>query len=282
MEDLYSQLVNSSEKEFERIFSELMVKKYKQDYCPTLAWGRIGDKGVDGVLYGNIAFAIYGPKEYKDKNALTKIKKDHKVFIEQRELGYWEDITELRFVIKNTRQGVTPTVIHLINQLNKEDDSVKKYSWTMENIYNDVGGFIVPKLPYETINNLYSDVIFLREEYKKLREIYIGLGKNSNVLFDPKMQSEGIQWYNRFEQIHNVNCDIYKITYDFYKYFEDLNLIEYITQLIELRPPFEYNICTNIYTIYDGFERLVDDKKYNRINEICQVILDKLNEILNR
>lgn len=278
MEDLFSQLVKSSEQEFERIFSELMVKKYKQDYCPTLAWGRIGDKGVDGVLYGTIAFAIYGPKEYKDRNALTKIKKDYDTFIKQRELGYWQGITELRFVIKNTQPGVTPTVINLIDKLNNEDDGVKKYPWTMENIYNDVGEFMVPKLPYETINNLYSDIIFLREEYKKLREIYIELGKNPNILFDIKMESEGIQWYNRFEQIHYVNCDIHKITYDFYKYFEDLNLIEYITQLIELRPPFIYDI----YTIHDGFERLVDDKKYNRINEICQVILDKLNEMLNR
>lgn len=116
--NIYEELKTAYGIQFENLFSRLMKEKYGMQYQPTSTYGNIGDLSVDGVLNLNVAFAVYAPEIYNDKNAIQKIKSDFHGFIKQREKGNWQYIQKYIFVIKRDREGITSSVLNWITQFN--------------------------------------------------------------------------------------------------------------------------------------------------------------------
>lgn len=115
---IYEALKEANGMHFQNLFSQLMKEKYGSLYKPTRTHGNIGDMSVDGVLNFNTAFAVYAPETYNDKKTLEKINFDFNGFLKQRENGKWVLIQKLIFIIKSERNGITPTVLNLIMEIN--------------------------------------------------------------------------------------------------------------------------------------------------------------------
>lgn len=113
---LYEELKNTSGSQFQDVFSKLMKEKYGMAYQSTSSYGNIGDMKVDGILNFNIAFAVYAPQSYNDKNVMVKLKSDFYGFLKHRNEGNWKEIQKYVIVIKRERTGVTPTVFNLISE----------------------------------------------------------------------------------------------------------------------------------------------------------------------
>lgn len=136
---------------------------------------------------------------------------------------------------------------------------------------------MLPTISYKVISDLCANISFLKKEYKRLQNEYIELDKNSNSLFKDGMQESGRVWYNSFVDIYNANLNMSRIRQEYYKYFDDLGIGEYIDELIELRPPIYANdVCM---TIYEGFESMVKDKEHKRRKKLCNIILERLSDI---
>ena len=114
---LYDELVSSWGNHFQEKFGELMKYKYGSDYQPTLTYGNVGDRAVDGVLSQNTAFAVYAPEVYSDAKVIKKMESDFANFLYQRSQGHWNTINKYVFVIKYNRFGMTPDVMGLVASL---------------------------------------------------------------------------------------------------------------------------------------------------------------------
>ena len=59
---------------------------------------------VDGVLDYSVAFAVYAPEVYKEKNAICKLKSDFNGFMEKRKMGSGEVLKHIILLLKETGQ----------------------------------------------------------------------------------------------------------------------------------------------------------------------------------
>lgn len=116
---IYDELKRAYGNHFEDLFSELMKQKYGLRYQVISTSGRTGDMSVDGVLDYSVAFAVYAPEVYKEKNVICKLKSDFNGFMEKRKNGQWGSIKTYYFVIKRDRTGITPLVENLIISFNR-------------------------------------------------------------------------------------------------------------------------------------------------------------------
>ena len=73
---IYDELKIAYGNHFEDLFSKLMKQKYGLRYQAISTSGRNGDMSVDGVLDYSVAFAVYAPEVYKEKNAIWKLRSD--------------------------------------------------------------------------------------------------------------------------------------------------------------------------------------------------------------
>ena len=117
---IYDELKIAYGNHFEDLFSKLMKQKYGLRYQAISTSGRNGDMSVDGVLDYSVAFAVYAPEVYKEKNAIWKLRSDFNGFMEQRKNGQWGSIKTYCFVIKRERTGITPSVENLIISFNRD------------------------------------------------------------------------------------------------------------------------------------------------------------------
>ncbi|MDY5305546.1 hypothetical protein [Fusobacterium gastrosuis] len=118
--DIIDELKESYGNHFQNLFTKLMKQKYANGYQSTASNGAIGDLKVDGILDCNTAFAIYAPEVFEETKLVNKMKSDFSGFMNARSKGYWQNIEKYIFVIKTYRQGVTPRVLSLITDFNKE------------------------------------------------------------------------------------------------------------------------------------------------------------------
>lgn len=118
--DIIDELKKSYGNHFQDLFTKLMKQKYANGYQSTASNGAIGDLKVDGILDCNTAFAIYAPEVFEETKLVNKMKSDFSGFMNARSKGYWQNIEKYIFVIKTYRQGVTPRVLSLITDFNKE------------------------------------------------------------------------------------------------------------------------------------------------------------------
>ena len=114
------ELKKSSRNHSQDLFTDFMKEIYGNRYQSTYAAGRIGDMKVDGVLDNTIAYAVYAPDTYHDNKAILKIKKDFEGFLTQREIGNWKNIKNLTFVIKVKHKGLSPKILNLLSEFNKD------------------------------------------------------------------------------------------------------------------------------------------------------------------
>ena len=99
--------------------------------------GKTGDLKVDGILDFKIAYAVYAPEVFTEDKLLKKLDSDFNGFMEIRKNGkYWQQITNYVFIIKNTREGITPKIFDLITNFN-QNFSVKILTMSdLEQLYN--------------------------------------------------------------------------------------------------------------------------------------------------
>lgn len=102
---IYDELKIAYGNHFEDLFSKLMKQKYGLRYQAISTSGRNGDMSVDGVLDYSVAFAVYAPEVYKEKNAIWKLRSDFNGFMEQRKNGQWGSIKTYCFVIKRENRN---------------------------------------------------------------------------------------------------------------------------------------------------------------------------------
>lgn len=106
-EDLFTQIMNYAEPDFEQI----------------KPWGSIGDRKNDGFIRSKgIYYQVYAPEDI-DKNYPETIKKLEKDFVGL--LAYWKNIKEYYFVVNDKYKGVNADANQVIAKIAK-DYSLKK------------------------------------------------------------------------------------------------------------------------------------------------------------
>lgn len=255
MGDMLNKLLSFHGNVFEDLFSDIMKKYFGDRFQQTQAYGNKGDMKVDGILDNHVAFAVYAPIVYTDSKEISKIKSDFYGFLKHRKNGKWENIDTWIFVVKsNQPRGVTSEVMNLIAELSNEYNFINIKVWTVA----DIEPFIINN---GTLSNLYASILWLKNTYSELNKIYAGLERNSNVLFHPKNEENGIMWYNKFIDTLNVNNEIAEFRHNNYFLANKLKIGEAIDELISLAPPYNLDLGEMLYT---GFESMVDENKQSR------------------
>lgn len=148
-EDLFTQVMNYAESEFEQI----------------KAWGNIGDRKNDGFIRSKgIFYQVFAPedinKSYPD--AITKLEKDFTGLVSQ-----WHPVKEFYFVVNDKYKGVNADANQTIANIVKAHSLIKGKILTSKDIESIVFGFaddliikIVGYLPdWEQITSLDFSVL---------------------------------------------------------------------------------------------------------------------------
>lgn len=264
MGDVLDKLANSYGDNFADLFSNIMKIYYGDRFQQTQTYGNKGDMKVDGVLNDNIAFAVYAPEVYKDTKAINKIKSDFYGFLEHKKNGKWTNIDTWILVIKsNRKKGVTSEVINLIAKLKTQHNSLDIKIWTLDDIALLIGKNGI-------FSDLYANILVLKDLYIELNQIYNDMGRNSNRLFHPKNEENGIMWYKKFYQTYYINCEIATFRHNNYFLADDLGIGKKLDDLINLAPPYNQD---GVEMLYSGFVDMVNEEKQNKRIELCDLLL---------
>ena len=163
---IIEELKNSYGNHFQDLFTKLMKQKYGDRYQATATNGKIGDLKVDGILDFKIAYAVYAPEVFTEDKLLKKLDSDFNGFMEIRKNGkYWQQITNYVFIIKNTREGITPKIFDLITNFN-QNFSVKILTMSdLEQLYN---GYLPFSEDGTLLNEFKSDTVKILEYILKI------------------------------------------------------------------------------------------------------------------
>ena len=211
---IIGELKNSYGNHFQDLFTKLMKQKYGNRYQATATNGKTGDLKVDGVLDFKIAYAVYAPEVFTEDKLLKKLDSDFNGFMEIRKNGkYWQQITNYVFIIKNTREGITPKIFDLITNFN-QNFSVKILTMSdLEQLYN---GY----LPFSEDGTLLNDdsevsletIQAIKQLKEKGIEFAIATGRSFNSA-NKIRKKIGLEIYlicNNGANIYNKNGELIK------------------------------------------------------------------------
>ncbi len=120
--------------EFQDFFSEIMEKCHPGDFQRVRPWGNAGDRKNDGYLPSQrMLFQVYAPNNMKSANAIAKIKADF-----NGALFHWEKYFDRWILVHNSRQGLGPDVVALLNELTICYEAVTARSWGFEELRQKV------------------------------------------------------------------------------------------------------------------------------------------------
>src|SRR5260370_25138302 len=123
--------------EFQDFFSEIMEKCHPGDFQRVRPWGNAGDRKNDGYVNSKgMVCQGYGHKNMRAGNAIAKINADF-----NGALLYWEKYFDRWILVHNSRQGLGPDVIELLNELTTCHESVTAHSWGFEELRQKVFTF---------------------------------------------------------------------------------------------------------------------------------------------
>ena len=120
--------------EFQDFFSEIMEKCHPGDFQRVRPWGNAGDRKNDGYLPSQrMLFQVYAPYNMRVANAITKINEDFK-----GALLHWEKYFDRWILVHNSRKGLGPDVVALLNELTVSHETVTAHSWGFEELRQKV------------------------------------------------------------------------------------------------------------------------------------------------
>ncbi|GAA4329321.1 hypothetical protein BJY14_003583 [Actinomadura luteofluorescens] len=125
------------EDEFQEFFSEIMERAHPDgDFVRVRPWGRQGDEKNDGYIISlRTVFAVYAPRKPTAAGAKKKIESDFKGC-----LPHWKNYIDRWIFVHNDREGVGPTVLKTILDLNKEQQNEVAFPWGREALAERVRG----------------------------------------------------------------------------------------------------------------------------------------------
>jgi len=120
--------------EFQNFFCEIMEKCHPGDFQRVRPWGNAGDRKNDGYLPSKrMLFQVYAPNNMKSVNTIAKIKADF-----NGALLHWEKYFDQWILVHNSRQGLGPDVVALLNELTISHGTVAAHSWGFEELRQKV------------------------------------------------------------------------------------------------------------------------------------------------
>lgn len=106
---------------FQDFFANIMEAKYPSDFIRSRPWGNLGDRKNDGYVKSTkCLYQVYAPNELTAAEATGKIDED---FTEA--LPYWKPHFDIWIFVHNSRQGLGPTVIRKLLDLQSSNTPLK-------------------------------------------------------------------------------------------------------------------------------------------------------------
>lgn len=119
---------------FQDFFSEIMGKRYLEDFIRVRPWGNIGDRKCDGYLPSKrILFQVYAPNELSAIDTITKIDEDF-----NEAIPYWRDYFDTWIFVHNSRDGLGPDVTKKLLSLTNKSKPVTIGQWGFEELRLEV------------------------------------------------------------------------------------------------------------------------------------------------
>jgi len=121
--------------DFQRFFEEIMGK-VETDFVPVTPSGQAGDHKSDGYIPSTKHhFQVYAPPSGIDSaKACGKITDDF-----DGVLFYWPDMARWTFVWSTPRGGLPPDVIHLLDTLAQQHQTIEIDDWGRDALWKQVG-----------------------------------------------------------------------------------------------------------------------------------------------
>lgn len=111
---------------FQRLFEELMGRRYPGDFMACRPWGRQGDRKNDGYLpSARTLFQVYGPNEIAAAETVKKIEED---FSGAKE--HWQEYFKRWIFVHNAHdQRLPPDVIKALVDLSQQNPQIVIETW---------------------------------------------------------------------------------------------------------------------------------------------------------
>ncbi|MFV8751795.1 ABC-three component system protein [Nannocystaceae bacterium ST9] len=115
---------------FQSFFSEIMEKRYPNDFQRVRPWGAIGDRKNDGYWRSqHTLFQCYAPNELSAKECIAKIDEDF-----EGALPYWKEHFGTWVFVHNSRIGLGPEVLARLRELERDHDGIIVRQWGFEEL----------------------------------------------------------------------------------------------------------------------------------------------------
>lgn len=116
---------------FQRLFEQLMSKRYPGDFMACKPWGRQGDQKNDGYLpSARTMFQVYAPNEFSSAETVTKINDD---FAGAKD--HWRQYFDRWVFVHNAYdQRLPPDVIKALADLKQKNPEITIEPWAYEEL----------------------------------------------------------------------------------------------------------------------------------------------------
>lgn len=120
---------------FQRLFEQVMGKRYPKNFMACKPWGQQGDQKNDGYLpSARTLFQVYGPDEMSSARTVKKIEDD---FAGAKE--HWQKYFD-RWVFVHNAEGLPPDVIKTLADLRNANPQIAIEQWGYEELLIEFRG----------------------------------------------------------------------------------------------------------------------------------------------
>lgn len=120
---------------FQRLFEQLMSKRYPGDFMACKPWGRQGDEKNDGYLpSARILFQVYGPEEMSSARTVEKVETDF-----AGASNHWAKYFD-RWVFVHNAEALPPDVIKTLLRLRAANPRIDIEQWGYEELLIEFRG----------------------------------------------------------------------------------------------------------------------------------------------
>lgn len=117
---------------FQDFFSDIMEKRYPEEFRRIRPWGNVGDKKNDGYFPGKSTFfQLYAPNEASASETIKKIEEDFNGALEKWDMKKW-------IFVHNSMQGLGPDVSKKLDEIAEANPTIIITHWGFAEIRNQV------------------------------------------------------------------------------------------------------------------------------------------------